>query len=93
MEVGLLDLLVNCLKSDSEQLILISLTAQSKLFKKTKKQEINAFQDCSIIYGEFERLGGVDILEELQTHKSWQVYSLAYKTLNRYFEPEIIDFF
>jgi len=67
LEVGLLDLLVTCLKSDSEQLVLISLTALSKLFNKTKIEEMIAFslQDCSIIFGEFERLGGIDLLEEL----------------------------
>jgi len=67
LEVGLLDLLVTCLKSDSEQLVLISLTALSKLFKKTKIEEMiaSSLQDCSIIFGEFERLGGIDLLEEL----------------------------
>ena len=40
---------------------------------------------------EFEKLGGLDILESLQQHKNAEVYAKALKLIEDYFQPEIMD--
>ena len=49
-------------------------------------------QDGEHAYGlEFEKLGGLDILESLQQHKNAEVYAKALKLIEDYFQPEIMD--
>ena len=62
IDIGFLSLLVRAMSfSTCPELIKVAVTALHKLLKKAKKQG----DDREIIRNEFERLGGLDVLESL----------------------------
>jgi hypothetical protein len=78
VELGFLDLLVQSISSSNIMLIRVGMTAIRKLFRKIKKHEKIAtklgISHCSVIFTEFERLGGIDALEGLLYHKNHDIY-------------------
>ena len=69
VDCRILDLLVLMLKSSDFRIVLITLTAIKRILGKTKRalkmQTQLGLNHCGIIFTEFERLGGLDILEQL----------------------------
>jgi len=69
IEIGFLELLISSLSSTNELLVRVAITAIRKLFRKTKRHEKIASElglsHCKVIFVEFERLGGLDALENL----------------------------
>jgi hypothetical protein len=60
VDIGFLGLLVKAMSFTAcPELIKVAVTAVHKLLKKVKKQEL----DYEVIRNEFERLGGLDVLE------------------------------